>query len=69
MLFADEDGESQWWDIRFALMWTQHGGSGLGLSYDQVNDLDVVEIAWLASRLLEQRRRESDALKRANQGR
>jgi uncharacterized protein (DUF305 family) len=69
-LFYDEKtGESQWWEIRFALMWIQHGGSGLGMSYDQVNDLDVMEIAWLVERMHEQRKIEVEAMKRANRSR
>ena len=45
-------------------MWTEHGGSGLGLSYGETEELDVVAIAWLFARLREQRKKEADAIKR-----
>lgn len=45
-------------------MWHEHGGSGLGLSWNDVNDLGVEDIVWLYEKLKKQRRDEADAMKR-----
>jgi len=64
----DDGGETRplsWQEIRFELMWTQHGGSGLGMSFAEVNDLDVDEIFWLFTAQRARRTKEGEALKRA----
>jgi hypothetical protein len=64
-LFLDEDGESRWDDIRFELMWIEHGGSGLNMSFESVGELDFEDISFLRSRQREQRRKEAEAMKSA----
>ena len=49
----------------FNLIYTQHGGSGLGLSMADVMDLDLGRISWFLERLDEQRRREVEEIRRA----
>lgn len=46
-------------------MWTQHGGSGLGMSFADVGELDVSEIFFLANAMLKRRQKEATAMKRA----
>lgn len=50
-------------------MWTEHGGSGLGMPRSEVNDLDVAEIKWLIDRMRQQRHDEAEAIKRAGRKR
>jgi hypothetical protein len=50
----------------FCLLYIQHGGSGLGLSYSDVLALDWAEAAWFAERLGDQRSREAKAIKDGN---
>lgn len=68
--FEKPEGESgenvlTWQEIRFELMWIQHGGSGLAMSFAEVNDLDIDEIVWLLEAQHERRKTESEAIKRA----
>jgi hypothetical protein len=49
----------------FQLIYTQHGGSGLGLSMTDVMGLDLGRISWFLERLDEQRRREVEEIRRA----
>lgn len=63
-----ESGEERpqqlsWRAIRFELMWTQHGGSGLGMSAQDVGELDLDDIFWLLDALIERRRKEAQAMK------
>lgn len=53
------------WQGIFFLCYTQHGGSGLGLTLTEVLDLDYQRFLWLQERLDEQRGKEADALKKA----
>jgi len=61
--------EWSWREIRFELMWLQHGGSGLGMRFDEVGELDLEEIFWLVPALAKRRQKEADALKRASKSR
>lgn len=63
-MFLDEEHESHWPDVRFALMWHEYGGSGLGMSWNDVNDLGVEDIVWLYERMKKQRHDEAEAMKR-----
>lgn len=47
-------------------MWTEYGGSGLGLAFEEVNDLDWADIVWLYNRQNEQRKREADSIRKAS---
>ena len=49
----------------FQLLYTQHGGSGLGLSLDEVMELEIERMRWLLERLGDQRRREARELEQA----
>lgn len=53
-------------EMLFCLLYIQHGGSGLGLSYSDVLALDWSEAAWFAERLGDQRAREAKAIKDGN---
>lgn len=46
-------------------MWIVHGGSGLGLSFTEVGELDCADIPWLVDRMRKQRRDEAEAIKKA----
>ncbi len=47
----------------FALGYTQHGGSGLGLSAEYVEGLDVSRVLWFYEKLDEVRTREGEILR------
>jgi hypothetical protein len=64
-LFLDEEGEWQWPAIRFQLMWLEHGGSGLHMSFSDADNLDWADIPDLSERMNEQRKREAAAIKGA----
>jgi hypothetical protein len=49
----------------FVLAWQQHGGSGLGLTWRDALDLDLSDRNWLIERVLKQRRREAQEIKKA----
>jgi hypothetical protein len=49
----------------FMLTWCQHGGSGLGLTWSDALDLDLNDRNWLIERVLKQRRREAQEIKKA----
>lgn len=57
--------EPSWPEIQFELMWTQHGGSGLGLTYADIEELDIGDALRLSAAVIKRRRREAEALKRA----
>lgn len=61
---TDRDGESLWPKMRFELMWTEYGGSGLGMQWTVVNELDLADARDLFERMMERRKEEADALKR-----
>ena len=52
-----------WLEGRFAIAWSQHGGSGLGVTWHETLDLDVIERDWLLERIDRQRRNEARALR------
>ena len=49
----------------FQLLYTQHGGSGLNLTLDDVMDLELDRIFWLVERLGDQRRQEAREIEQA----
>lgn len=49
----------------FQLLYTQHGGSGLGLSLGEVMELEMERMRWLLERLGDQRRKEARELEQA----
>ena len=59
-LAADE-----FWEAVFQLLYTQHGGSGLGLTLAEVMELEMSRIQWLLERLGEQRRKEAREIEQA----
>lgn len=61
----NDDGDPLWPDIRFELMWHSHGGSGLGLSFVDCEDLDFLEAYDLYNRVMARRREEADAIREA----
>jgi len=60
--FIDKDVEL---DIIFNLIYHQHGGSGLNITYSEVLNLDLNDIDGLAERLGDTRRREAAEIARA----
>ena len=64
MFLDEEEHESHWPEVRFYLMWTEHGGSGLRMSFSEINELDYEDILWLFERMQKQKKDEADALKR-----
>jgi hypothetical protein len=61
----DEDGELVWPQLRFELMWTQHGGSGLGMTFEDCQNLDYADILELYGMLRKRRRDEAKAIEQA----
>lgn len=61
----DENGESRWALLRFELMWTEHGGSGLGMGFNEVDNLDLQDAIRLNDLMRDRKQREADAIKRA----
>jgi hypothetical protein len=51
---------------RFQLTYTQHGGSGTSLTLADVDEMDWAEMVWWYERLMEERERESAALRAAS---
>jgi hypothetical protein len=49
----------------FRLCWHEHGGSGLGLSWDEALDLDLADRNWLYERVNKQRKDEARTLEKA----
>lgn len=58
-----------WREAIFALCWSQHGGSGLGLSLSDALELPVSDRDWLVERVDTQRTREAWAIEHANRKR
>jgi hypothetical protein len=52
-------------DVYFLLTYKQHGGSGMNWRPPDVDNLDLGEVQWYVDRLTDQRKKESEALKRA----
>ncbi len=55
----------EFWEGVFQLLYTQHGGSGLGLSLTEVMELEMDRMRWLLERLGEQRRKEAREIEQA----
>jgi hypothetical protein len=49
----------------FRLCYTQHGGSGLGLTFSDVQEMPLADVQWYIERLEEARRDESSAIRNA----
>ena len=49
----------------FQLCWTQHGGSGLGLTLGEALELQVADRGWLLERIGTQRSREAREIEKA----
>ena len=58
-------GRDEFWDVVFQLLYTQHGGSGLNLTLDDVMDLELSRMFWLVERLGDQRRKEAREIEQA----
>jgi hypothetical protein len=52
-------------EAMFQLCYTQHGGSGLGLTFGDVQEMPLADVRWYLERLGEARRQETDAIKSA----
>ncbi len=59
---VDLDG---WRGRAFELCWTAHGGSGLGLSWQDVMELDAAEADWLYQAINKRRKDEAASIKAA----
>ena len=60
-----EDIPSDWADSAvFKLSYRQHGGSGLGLSAEYVENLEIGRVRWLLEKLDEVREQEAAALRK-----
>lgn len=68
MQLADEDGEPVWPRMRFELMWLEHGGSGLGMSFSEAQDLDLAVAIELLEMIQERKKREAEAIRNARAG-
>jgi len=54
------------WRVRaFELCWSSHGGSGLGMPWSDMLDLDVDEANWLLDAIRKRRTDESNAIRQA----
>ena len=51
------------------MCWRQHGGSGLGVTLDQVLDLPTSDRDWLIERIGQQRTREAKEIEKAGKRR
>jgi hypothetical protein len=71
----EEDGlwpkiaQDEWREAAFQLCWRQHGGSGLGISWSEADDILVSDRQWLLERIGEQRAQEARDIERAGKGR
>lgn len=63
-LQEDDDGVPLYDTLRFQLMWLDINGSGLNMSFADVNELDVADGVLLLGQLQEQKRIEIEMLKR-----
>jgi hypothetical protein len=57
--------EDQWRSSLFHLMYSQHGGSGLVITYADTQSMDLSEVFWFLQKLQETREAEVEALKKA----
>ncbi len=51
-----------WRSAQFILIYSQYGGSGLQLTYRDVQEMDVTDIQWFLKRLNETRAKEAEEL-------
>lgn len=63
-IFVGLDLES-WRNRAFELCWTAHGGSGLGLSWQDVLEMDAGDANWLYKAVDRRRGEEAKAIKAA----
>jgi hypothetical protein len=63
-VFPDVDLEG-WREGVFGLLWRQHGGSGLGVTYAEAMDLPLPERDWLLERIARERTREAKEIEKA----
>jgi hypothetical protein len=59
-------------DLRHAIFdvcWTQHGGSGLGFTYQDVMGMTLDELGWYRNAVAEERKREQAAIRNARRKR
>ena len=56
---------NDWREAIFQLCWHQHGGSGVGISYESVLAMSVQERNWWLLRVAEQREAEAAAMSHA----
>ncbi len=54
----------EWRSVYFFLLYNQYGGSGINISYQDVQEMEFEEIRFFVGRLRETRERESAALER-----
>lgn len=59
-------GHETWREVVFGLSWRQHHGSGLTCDVSTAMDLEVSDALWLLDRITEQRKRESDAIRKGS---
>lgn len=64
-LFQHIDAETAR-QIIFDLTYQQHGGSGLNITYNDAQRMDLAEIAWYSDTLGSRRRQEAAAIARAS---
>ena len=55
-------------EIVFQMCWRQHGGSGLGFTLSEVDDLFVSDLHWYLERVDKQRSAEARELEKAAKG-
>jgi len=58
-----------WREGVFQLCWQQHGGSGLGATLSEAQELFITDRDWLLERIGGQRQREARELEKASRGR
>ena len=47
------------------MCWSQHGGSGLNITWAEAQDLELDDLRWAVERITTQREREAKALEKA----
>jgi len=57
-----------WREGVFQLCWQQHGGSGLGATLSEAQELLITDRDWLLERIGGQRQREARELEKASRG-
>lgn len=52
-------------NLRFLVAWTQHEGSGLGITWAETGELNLDDLQWLFHRVNLQREEEASAIRNA----